>query len=188
MASLFLLRLTIISFIATLTNFFFLFLRLPVFAITFWRLHRHIFRSGGRWCRFFRLSFLSGRLIFSNRLFCFRSFSRSVCTGLRRLRSRNIRNIRNIRNGPYLRLLNLLLFLQCSRDLSFRLRCRLFALYVGATFAHLYIHGFGLTGLQRGSSFSLQSNLARLSVCLTVGLSQIGQQLLLLIAGYSVAF
>src|SRR5680860_460638 len=182
MASLFLLRLTIISFIATLTNFFFLFLRLPIFAITFWRRHRHIFRSGGRWCRFFRLSFLSGRLIFSNRLFCFRSFSRSVCTGLRRLRSRNIRN------GLYLRLLNLLLFLQCSRDLSFRLRCRLFALYVGATFAHLYIHGFGLAGLQRGSSFSLQSNLARLSVCLTVGLSQIGQQLLLLIAGYSVAF
>src|SRR5690606_1780826 len=82
----------------------------------------------------------------------------------------------------------------CSSDLvllwrfGFRLRLQLRTLDIGATLAHFHIHGLGLTGLQRGCGLALERNLLRLSPGFAVVLSQISQQLLLLVTGDSVVF
>src|SRR5690554_278478 len=159
MTSLFLLWLAFFDFVAALAYLFFFLLELAIPSFIFRRRHGNVLR-----CRFLlRCRGSSGCL----RLCLFCSYLRCL---FRRLLFRY-------------RLLCHFFRLRCCH---LRLGLQFRTLDIGAALAYFHIHGFCLAGLQRGCGFTLQGNLVRLCLGFTVGLSQISQQLLLLITGDSV--
>src|SRR5690554_6695275 len=180
MASLFFLRLAFFNFVTALANFFFLFLGLALPAVVFRRRHGDILRLrnglgllGHGWFR-------AGFLLFRCRL--------RLCSHLRlRLRLLLLRY-----PGSCLRRVLVCDRLLCNvfrlRCVGLRLRLQLRTLDIGAAFADLHIHRLGLPGLEGGCGFPLKGNLVRLCLSVTVALSQIGQQLLLLFTCDSVVF
>ena len=172
MTSLFLLGLAFFDFVAALAYLFFLLLGLAIPSFIFRRRHGNVLR-----CRLGLLGFL--RL--GSSLFLLRRRGSSGCLRLCLFCS-------------YLRcLFRRLLFRYRLLCHFFRLRCchlrlglQFRTLDIGAALAYFHVHGFCLAGLQRGCGFTLQGNLVRLCLSVTVGLSQISQQLLLLITGDSV--
>ena len=178
MASLFLLRLAFFNIIAALTHllFFLLGLAIPTFILR--RRHGNVLRRDGRLCGFcsrFRSSFGFG--FCCGRSFRFRGFGRcSFRCHLRRFFHRRLFGRRCLYR-----------LFRCRR-LSFRLGLKLCTLDIGAALAHFYVDSLGLASLKRRRGLALECNLPRFGFRLTMGFSQIGQQLLLLIAGDSVAF